>query len=329
MTSSVETLLFELSEINIDIRENKEVFNLIKNNTSKILAFLMENNQWKQIFENSLQIQKNTIKLIAVFFDSYYDKSLNKDSVNYLVSAYTKYIDNNILLAKFPIETCMLLSSMFNFLVLRSNGESIFKNILNNVLSVYSSEGILNQDTFLPIYAFDLYLAYQSKDQSVISKYMTKSYIIEKNNVDSEIIENYIIFTYYKGLIYLSRMDYNNAILTFLQTIKNYYLNQNLYHFLQIEAFKRLSILIGLCDENLSNILNNCLKQHSVLFKTKDMSIYDNIKELIIKKEVSNEEFFNVLNINKYKLKSDKTLVSLNILKSKYILSSIFTIGTI
>lgn len=327
--TSVETLLFELSETNIDLREDKEFFRIIKNNTSKILMFLMENNQWKQIFENSLQIQKTTIKLIAVFFDSYYDISLDKDSVNYLVSAYRKYIDNNILLVKFPIETCMLLSSMFNFLVLKSNGETIFKNILENVLSVYSSEGILNQETFLPIYTFDLYLAYQSNDQLVISKYMTKSYIIEKNNVDSEIIENYIIFTYYKGLIYLSRMDYNNAILTFLQTIKNYYINQNFYHFLQIEAIKRLSILIGLCDENLSNILNNCLKQHSVLFKAKDMSIYENIKELIIKKEVSNEEFLKILIANKYILKSDKTLVSLNILKTIFIFYFDSTIGTI
>ena len=220
-------------------------------------------------------------------------------SIRYLLDVNTK--DSELYQQSIP-----LLKKLINEEIYTSNPELV-QEIFRLYFLLYSNmmyykDGynfckeflhLLPRTKYSNVRGYFLFFAYQLKNYSEIDEVMNTN-IIEtsyKTQVDSN---DFCLYTFYKGLIHLSKEEYVMAAFSFMICIVPFTKHfPSVIDFLQIESFKRLCLLFHIVDNEFKPMIINILKYLEMLKHSPKLSPFFEIIELRNDPYILLEQFIN------------------------------------
>ncbi len=291
MESLIDTYLIGETNKTILTKNFKTIFKALLSNEDNIEGLIKAN---PKAHKNLLFYFGFCIKTASDFTEQDYD---------HIENIAFRYIDNRSM-ESFQEGVAYFLLSFFNSIIIK------FKSTWNKAEILFKLiESMCSKDSFSITKAFLAFFAYNKRNYSLVEGFMDRFFIpLEKKYFNLTL--GFIMFNYYKGIIHLSKENFSEAAVCFMICIEEIFESESTcFTYFQIESYKRLIFLSGICDEEMSLTIISKLKASTKMICIKGFKHYKILSNTLIKKEMSPCDYLNFVLSHKDKLVYDKLYV--------------------
>jgi len=291
--------IIELVEKNL--YEEKKFEIEIRNNLIGILS-TVQNDEFIKVAKLSVL---KCAAILRIF--NYYLPLLNQtdgDVCNALRICWKVYF-NELTLKNYPIIAEKFLHNLFHNFAIK------IQDLDLEMVEFYTKVDLLyDKRDFSPAKAILCYYAYKTRNYKIAELVLNEFAIILQSEQYNQHYD-FCMMNYYKGIIFLSQENFNSAALCFILCMSSksqMSIQDYTYH--QLEALRRLVLLINLVSSDIKKDLLNTLNLHDVSLLIKPNEHYLMMKVISTNPKSTYDDFLKIENDYAAGFHTDKTFVS-------------------
>lgn len=302
MTTVIDKKVFEQIYSYVITGKIHQISEELKNNSNSIFAFICQQETINEL------VNDDTKALCVISLMSFYLPMLriNGETTNILRVVWRNYITNQVII-KYRADLENFINKLFNFVFIK------YAELTEEAITLFTRiESLYKNNSFTYTKAFLCYYAYRTKNYSICQDFLNK-FLIRIGTSDYTDHYNFALMNYFKGIIFLSKEQFNEAAIFFCISLTSRPFSKGsdeVYTYHQIESIKRICFLVNLVSTEYQHYISSVFGMHQEILNCKALDGYNDLRKITGNNKATYSDYLRLLKDFKNQMEAEKVLVS-------------------